>query len=121
MSEDSDFEKKFSEIINSDDLKDISNSIPKAESITIKDILLIQQSLIDSLNNTLDILRGLDSGEIDLLEFNGEELDGLMLLYKVSEEFNSCIEENFVILTVDDEDLDDEIFDNEENEEDGDD
>jgi hypothetical protein len=41
-------------------------------------------------------------------------------LYRVSEEFNSCIEENFVIFTVDNEDLDEDIFDNEENEEDGD-
>lgn len=118
MSEDSDFEKKFSEIINSDDLKDMANSIPKSETLEVKDILLIQQSLIDSMNNILDILRGIDSGDVNLLEFNEEEIDKMLILYKVSEDFNNCVEENFAIFTIDDEDLDEEIFDNEEEDDD---
>jgi hypothetical protein len=105
MSEDPDFEKKFSEIINSEELKDFSETYSKDSPLTVKDLLLMQRSLIDALSN----------GELDFAQPGSEEFEKLGLLYRMSEDFNDSISENFVIFTIEDDEDDDEDFENGEN------
>jgi hypothetical protein len=116
MSEDPDFEKKFSEIINSEELKDFSENCFKDGPLTVKELLLMQRSLIDALNNIAEIIEGLNNGENDLVQPGSEEFEKLGLLYRISEDFNDSISENFVIFTIDDdEDFEEDDSENGEN------
>jgi len=112
MPEDPDFEKNFSEIINSEELKDFSESCFKDGPLAIKDLLLIQRSLIDALNNIAEIIEGMNEGESNLAQPGSEEFEKLGLLYRMSEDFNDSISENFIIFTIDD----DEDFEEDESE-----
>jgi hypothetical protein len=115
MSEDPDFEKKFSEIINSEELKDFSETYSKDSPLTVKDLLLMQRSLIDALSNIAEIIEDLNNGELDFAQPGSEEFEKLGLLYRMSEDFNDSISENFVIFTIEDDEDDDEDFENGEN------
>lgn len=102
------FDKIFSEIINSEELKNISDTYSIKDEFSFKDLILIQQSLIDSLANISDIIRSKieqDDEEI-IISKDSEEFKKLSELYKVSEEFNDCISDNFVIFTTDEEEDD---------------
>lgn len=113
MSEDPDFEKKFSEIINSEELKDFSENVFKDGPLTIKELLLMQRSLIDALNNVAEIVEGLNNGDTNLVQPGSEEFEKLGLLYRMSEDFNDCISEDFVIFTIeDDEDFEEDDSEN---------
>lgn len=113
MSEDNefnneDFDKKFSEIVNSDELKDISDSYDSEIKLGVKELLLIQQSLSDNISNITEIIISLMEGENVLGEPDSEASDIIGSLYKISEDFNDCIGENFIdLILLDDEDDED--------------
>ena len=103
-----DFDKKFSEIVNSDELKDMSDSYKSEVKLGIKELLLIQQSLSDNISNITEIIISLMEGENVLGEPDSEASDIIGSLYKISEDFNDCIGENFIsLMIIDDEDDED--------------
>jgi len=94
--EDQNFDKMFSEIINSDDLKDISENFDKKINLNIKELLLMQQSLLDAVSNISDILITINKeGTHDILAPEDECYDILSSLYKISEDFNECMIEYY--------------------------
>ena len=109
-----DFDKKFSEIVNSNELKDISDSYDSEVKLGIKELLLIQQSLSDNISSITDIIIGLMRGENMLGEPDSEESDIIGSLYKISEDFNDCINEKFINLIIIDHDDDEDFEDGKE-------
>lgn len=90
------FEKMFTEIVNSDELKDISEHFEKDVKLGLKELLLIQQSLADVQTHIAEILiNSIDGGEE--LMTNGDNVYGSLLssLYKISEDFNECMIEYY--------------------------
>lgn len=113
------FEDIFSEIIKSDDLKELSEVLGKQKSLTVKELLLVQQSLGDAISRITDVIyitMGEDSVDIDdELEFgNDTPLHNLIsALYKISEDFNEYMSETYeeeveVIFEFEDEDEENE-------------
>jgi hypothetical protein len=100
MSEEN-FEEIFSEIISSEDLKDLSESLEKQKDLTIKELLLVQQSLGDAISRITDVIYfniGDNSVDIDNeLEFGSDSpLHNLIsALYKISEDFNEYMAETY--------------------------
>jgi hypothetical protein len=91
-----DFEKMFTEIVNSDELKDISDHFEKDVKLGLKELLLIQQSLADVQTHIAEILiNSIDGGES--LVTNGDNIYSTLLssLYKISEDFNECMIEYY--------------------------
>ena len=109
-----DFDKKFSEIVNSSELKDMSESYDSEVKLGIKELLLIQQSLSDNVSNITEIIIALMEGENILGEPDSEASDIIGSLYKISEDFNDCIGETFISLTIIDEDDDEDFEDGKE-------
>jgi len=98
------FEKIFSEIINSNDLKDISESFDKKNDLDIKELLLIQQSLLDAVSHINDVLISLNKNEDHkILESENEAYEVMCSLYKISEDFNDCMVEYYQNIDDDDE------------------
>jgi hypothetical protein len=93
MSDDEkEFEKIFSEIINSNDLNNISETFAHKKKINVKELLLMQQSLLDAVSNISDILIEINMGESNsILDSEEEYYDVLTSLYKISEDFNECM------------------------------
>lgn len=90
------FEKMFTEIVNSDQLKDISEHFEKDVKLGFKELLLIQQSLADVQTHIAEILiNSVDGGEA--LMTNGDNVYSSLLssLYKISEDFNECMIEYY--------------------------
>ena len=105
--ENEDFEKKFSEIVNSDELKEISDSFATEVKLSAKELLLIQQALSDSISNITEIIMASLDGENMLGEPDSELSDILGSLYKISEDFNDCMTDSFIsFTTIDGEDED---------------
>lgn len=105
--ENEDFEKKFSEIVNSNELKEISNSFATEVKLGAKELLLIQQALADNISNITEVIIASLDGENMLGEPDSEISDILGSLYKISEDFNDCMTDNFISFTIiDDEDED---------------
>jgi len=103
--EDKNFEKMFSEIISSDQLKDISETFDEKINLDIKEILLIQQSLLDSISHINDILLSLNNDKNhDIFNQNNECYDILCSMYKISEDFNDSMIEYYVDSETDAED-----------------
>ena len=108
--ENEDFEKKFSEIVNSNELKEISDSFASEVKLGAKELLLIQQSLADNISNITEIIMASLDGENMLGEPDSELSDILGSLYKISEDFNDCMTDNFISFAIaddEDEDLED--------------
>ena len=102
-----DFEKKFSEIVNSNELKEISDSFASEVKLGTKELLLIQQALSDNISNITEIIIASLDGENMLGEPDSELSDILGSLYKISEDFNDCMTDNFISFVIaDDEDED---------------
>ena len=105
--ENEDFEKKFSEIVNSNELKEISDSFATEVKLGAKELLLIQQALADNIYNITEVIIASLDGENMLGEPDSEISDILGSLYKISEDFNDCMTDNFISFTIiDDEDED---------------
>ena len=99
-----DFEKIFTEIVSSDELKDMSDHFEKDVKLGLKELLLIQQSLSDAMSHISEVLINSVDGEEQLIT-NGDNIYSSLLssLYKISEDFNECMIENYSELDIDDE------------------
>ena len=92
--ESEEFDKKFSEIVESDDLKKISDDFKKETVFTIKEILLIQQSLMESMTHISDLLFYHFHENEELINVSGNTYHELMSsLYKISSDFNESMVE----------------------------
>ena len=98
--ENEDFEKKFSEIVNSNELKEISDSFATEVKLGAKELLLIQQALADNISNITEVIIASLDGENMLGEPDSEISDILGSLYKISEDFNDCMTDNFISFTI---------------------
>lgn len=112
-SESEEFEKRFSEIVSSEDLKKISETFKKEETFTFQELLLVQQSLIEAVSNVSEMLYvHVKHGE-DLL-FRDDNIYHSLLscIYKICEDFNECMIEyraDFEEVDIDEGDDDDEF------------
>ena len=119
-----DVEKIFTEIVSSDQLKDISENFERESVLGIKELLLLQQSLAESTSNVSEIL-------IELIEKKDSSImedetcsELLGSLYKIAEDLNSYVLEYYsdgsiiFLLEEDDEDDDYEEEDEESDDED---
>lgn len=87
-----DFEKKFSEIIKSDELKEISDSFKKESVFTFKELILVQQSLMESLTYISDIIFYHVQEQEDLINISGNIYHNMIsALYKISVDFNDVM------------------------------
>lgn len=110
--ENENFEKMFNEIVNSEDLKDISDLFQKNLELGIKELLMIQQSLCDSISNISEILIDLYKNPSQKLVSDDEKFQLLGSIYKISEDFNDyMIECNDEIIVGFSEDDDEDEFD----------
>lgn len=110
------FEKKFSEIINSDELKEISKTYLNGEQLSLKEFILIQKSLVDALGNVSEVIQcALNPDEQDAMP-NAEELEKMGIMYRACEDFNECVADNYIIFTIDENDLEEDDFENGEDE-----
>lgn len=104
--ENENFEKMFNEIVNSEDLKDISDLFQKNLELGIKELLMIQQSLCDSISNISEILIDLYKNPSQKLVSDDEKFQLLGSIYKISEDFNDymieCSDEIIVGFSEDD-------------------
>lgn len=99
-----DFDKLFTEIVSSDDLKSISADFQANVNMGTKELLLIQQALADASSNIAEILlHHLSDG--DFL-FGDDNIFHSLLssLYKIAEDFNECTMEFFAEEFFDDDD-----------------
>ena len=80
-----DFEKIFTEIVSSDELKDMSDHFEKDVKLGLKELLLIQQSLSDAMSHISEVLINSVDGEEQLIT-NGDNIYSSLLssLYKIS-------------------------------------
>lgn len=102
-----DFEQKFSEIIGSEDLKKFSDNFKKDSLLSYKDLVLIQQTLIESLSHISDIMFYKFAGHNDLVDFSDPaQNDILSALYKISIDFNDLMIEYMIDDLEDEEDED---------------
>ena len=88
------FEKIFNEIVNSDELKDISDSFQKSLQLGVKEMLLIQQALCDAVSNISEILINFHKNPSDKISKDDEQFDLLGSLYKIAEDFNDYMIES---------------------------
>lgn len=111
--ENENFEKKFKEIVNSDDLKDISKSFENNLSLGIKELLMIQQALCDTISHIADILIDFNKNPENRLQKNDEKFELIGSLYKICEDFNDYMiecSEDIIFAFEDDEDDEDDIL-----------
>jgi hypothetical protein len=113
--ENKDFEKIFTEMVNSDELKDISENFEAKVRINAKELLLIQQSLTDVISNISEIMMGQLMGEDFIFDNDSIYHNLLTSIYKISEDFNECMVEYYAEAFEDDEDF--EVEDEEDEEE----
>lgn len=101
-----DFEEEFSKIVESEDLKIISDIFSGKSIFTIKELLLVQQSLADSLSYINDLMFFHITENDDLLFMSDNIYHNLLsALYKISMDFNEAYE---CMIECDDEDFDEE-------------
>lgn len=104
MTNPDDFDKKFDEIISSEDLKKISDDFETEVSMGTKELILLQQSLCDVMSHVCDIIMERNKGNFDLV-FQGDSIYHSLLssLYKISEDFNEVMLEYYGEFIVDEE------------------
>ena len=109
MPEEDYFKEKFSEMVNSDDLKKISEEFAAETTFGTKELLLIAQSLSDAVSNITGVLIERASDQFDFV-FSGDNIyhNLLCTLYKISEDFNECMIEYYEVFEDDDDDDDDD-------------
>jgi len=104
-----DFEKIFTEIVSSDELKDMSDHFEKDVKLGLKELLLIQQSLSDAMGHICEALINAVDGEEQLITTGDNVYSSLLSsLYKISEDFNECMVECYSDLDVDDDEGDED-------------
>jgi len=102
-----DFDEKFSEIIKSDDLKKISDNFKKESILTYKDLVLIQQTLLESLSHISDIMFYRFLGHNDIVDFLDQDQNSILSsMYKMAIDFNEVMIEYMFDDFDDEEDLD---------------
>lgn len=108
MNNSDDFDKKFDEIISSEELRKISNDFETEVSMGTKELILLQQSLCDVISHVSEIIMERNKGNFDIV-FQGDSIYHSLLssLYKISEDFNEIMLEYYGEFIVDDE-IDDE-------------
>lgn len=107
--EEKDFDKEFSEIVSSKELKDISNTFKRDEVLTLKELLLVQQSLLETLGYVSDIIFGHMAEGEEILFMNDSVYHNLLgSIYKMSEDFVECMVEYKLDQMFDPEDFDEE-------------
>lgn len=110
MSEEKDdIHQKFNEIINSDDLKGMSEDFKAEIQMGTKELILIQQSLADVISHVSDILIQRTRESYEFI-FSGDTIyhDLLASLYKISEDFNEVMIDYYTELQDDDDDDEDD-------------
>lgn len=107
MSKEEDFQKKFDEMIKSEDLKQISENFESEVSLETKDLVLIQQALIDAIAHISQVLWERVSESYDFV-FSGDNMYHNLLssLYKIAEDFNEVMMEYYGELDDDDDEGD---------------
>jgi len=109
-----DFEKIFNEIIQSDDLQEVSKDFENEINLGIKELILLQQSLGDAISHISEILSSMVRDKEAKETFDEECFDLLGSLYKISEDFNECMVEYYTDITaivLEDEDGDEGKYD----------
>jgi hypothetical protein len=104
--EEKDFEKLFTEIVQSDDLKEIKEDFEAQVKLGIKELILIQQSLSDVSNNISEIMIGALTRSDNIFGEDNIYHNLLSSLYKIAEDFNECMLEYYA----------DDIFEDDEDE-----
>lgn len=103
------FEKMFSEIVNSEDLKNMSETYKSDITLGVKELILVQQSLSDTLSYISEVIMSIIDNESLLKDPEGETAELIAALYKVSEDFNDCMQDKFVELAIIDEESEEDI------------
>lgn len=105
MSKEEDFQKKFDEMIRSDDLKQISENFESEVSLETKDLVLIQQALIDAVSHISQVLWERVNESYDFV-FSGDNMYHNLLssLYKIAEDFNEVMMDYYGEFDDDDDD-----------------
>lgn len=116
-----DFEKMFSEIVNSEDLKNMSETYKSDITLGIKELALVQQSLSDTISYISEIMMSILQNESLLKDPEGEPAELIASIYKISEDFNDCMQDKFVELAIIEEESEEDIDDDMMNVEDEDD
>lgn len=91
---DKDFEKLFTEIVNSEDLKNIKEDFDSNLKMGIKELALIQQSLSDVMSHVSEMIMTALTGD-NLFDEDNIFHNLLSSLYKISEDFNECMLEYY--------------------------
>lgn len=87
-----DFDEKFSEIIESDDLKKISDTFKRESLLTYKDLVLVQQTLLESLSHISDIMFYRFLGHNDIVDFPDQNQNSILsAMYKIAIDFNEIM------------------------------
>jgi len=111
------FDKIFSEMIDSEELKEIKESFGNNRVMTIKELLLVQQTLIEVANNVSDMIYGNLVDEDQLVFVSDNIIHSLLSsIYKSCIDFNDVISEYYgdeddeydIIFELDDDDDDDD-------------
>lgn len=103
-----DFEKMFSEIVNSEDLKNMSETYKSDITLGIKELMLVQQSLCDTMSYIGEIIISILQNDSMLKDPEGEPAELIASIFKISEDFNEYMQDRFVELAIiEDEECDD--------------
>lgn len=100
------FEKMFSEIVSSDDLKNMSETYKSDITLGIKELVLVQQSLSDTLSYISEIIISILQEDSLLKDPEGEPAELIASIYKISEDFNDYMQDRFVEIAIIDDDSD---------------
>lgn len=85
-----DFDKIFSEMIESDDLKEISESTP----VTPKDLLYAMHSLLENIEHIVSALSSAQEDSEALNHMNTPDIKNIFkILYQTSDDFNDALVE----------------------------
>lgn len=103
-----DFEKMFSEIVNSEDLKNMSETYKSDITLGIKELMLVQQSLCDTMSYIGEVIISILQNDSLLKDPEGEPAELIASIFKISEDFNEYMQDRFVELAIiEDEECDD--------------
>lgn len=90
--ESEEFDKIFSEMIDSDELKDIKESFGSNRVMTIRELLLVQQTLMETANNVSDMIYSNLVDEDQLIFVSDNIIHNLLSsIYKICMDFNDVI------------------------------
>lgn len=93
-----DFEKKFSEMLEAEDLKEISEAFKSKSSISIKDVIFTMQALTESIEHLTVILsKAQDNEEESLSTLNSQDVQDFFNKLSISsDDFNESLVEYII-------------------------